>query len=114
MTTTEELERNLREAAADLESARRKFNAAAVTLASRICPYKIGDLCEIKGHSYNGKTGVVKDVTVSPTGYSRHYTWAIECVVLKDNGNESAHRTRFTEHDAQRDCETGVASDAGA
>jgi hypothetical protein len=42
-------------------------------------------------------TGLVKEVRMVP--YLMRYQWEVEVVVLKDNGDLSANRTQFREHD---------------
>lgn len=101
MTDTEArvaiLVEQLRRADGNLEAFRRNRAVVAGDLAEIICPYRVGDLVEIRGHSYRGKTGIVKDVRIVP--YLFRYQWEVEVVVLKDNGEESANRTQFREHD---------------
>lgn len=87
----------LRRVDGNLEALRRNRAIVAGDLAEVICPYRVGDLLEIRGHSYRGKTGIVKAVRIVP--YLFRYQWEVEVVVLKDNGEESANRTQFREHD---------------
>lgn len=79
-----------------LDVAKRTYAFASSLVASAVCPYKLGDLVEIKGHSYAGMTGIVKEIRMVP--YLMRYQWEVEVVVLKDNGEPSANRTQFREH----------------
>ena len=91
-----ELADGLRAAERNLEIARRRYEIARVNLAHVICPHRVGDLIEITGASYRGMTGLVKSVRMVP--YMQRYEWEAEVVVLKSNGDESAHRTQVREH----------------
>lgn len=91
-----ELADALRAAERNLEIARRRHEIASVNLAHVICPHRVGDLIEITGASYRGQTGLVKSVRMVP--YMQRYEWQAEVVVLKSNGDESAHRTQVREH----------------
>jgi hypothetical protein len=86
------LAESLRAAEDSLAAAKRVHEHAASRLAQAICPHRLGDCIEIKGESYNGKTGLVKSIKVVP--YLGRYEWQVQLVVLKDNGQESAHRTQ--------------------
>ena len=87
----------LRSAEHALSIANRNYSFASGKLADAVCPYKLGDKVEIKGPSYTGMTGLVKEVRMVP--YLMRYQWEVEVVVLKDNGGLSANRTQFREHD---------------
>jgi len=80
-----------------LSIANRNYSFASGKLADVVCPYKLGDKVEIKGPSYTGMTGLVKEVRMVP--YLMRYQWEVEVVVLKDSGDLSANRTQFREHD---------------
>ena len=93
-----------------LEAARIGYEHAAGRLAQTICPHRVGDLVEIKGDSYRGKTGLVKAIRIVP--YLGRYEWQCDLVVLKANGQESAHRTQFRQH-SQREEKNGDTSQIG-
>lgn len=92
----DELTDTLRAAVRNLEMARRLHARASAELAEAVCPHRVGDLIEIAGESYRGKTGVVKEVRMIP--YVRGYEWQVEVQVLKANGEPSAHRTQIREN----------------
>ncbi len=86
----------LRAAERNLQVAKRRHEIASVNLAHAICPHRVGDLIEIKGASYKGMTGLVKSIRMVP--FMQRYEWQAEVVVLKSNGDESAHRTQVRQH----------------
>lgn len=90
---TRELMEAVRNAELSMEAARRVYEHAAARLIEAICNHRVGDLVEIQGESYRGKTGVVKAIQIVP--YMTTYEWRCELVVLKANGQESAHRTQI-------------------
>lgn len=92
---TDQLFKEMQVAEHALEIARRNYAHASGNLASVVCPYKLGDLVEIKGPSYTGMTGIVKEIRMVP--HLMRYQWEVEVVVLKDNGEPSANRTQFRE-----------------
>lgn len=89
---TRELMDSVRAAEMSMEAARRMYEHAEARLIQAICPHRIGDLVEIHGESYRGKTGLVKAIRIVP--YLGKYEWQCELVVLKACGQESAHRTQ--------------------
>lgn len=93
---TRELMESVRAAELSMEAARRMYEHAAARLIQEICPYRVGDLVEIQGESYRGKTGLVKAIRIVP--YLGRFEWQCELVVLKANGQESAHRTQVRQH----------------
>jgi hypothetical protein len=93
---TRELMESVRAAETSREAARRMYEHASARLAQAICPHRVGDLLEIKGESYRGKTGLVKAIRIVP--YLGRYEWQCDLVVLKSSGQESAHRTQFRQH----------------
>jgi len=102
-----ELMESVRAAELSMEASRRVYEHAAARLMQAICPYRIGDLVEIHGESYRGKTGLVKAIRIVP--YLGKYEWQCELVVLKACGQESAHRTQVRQH-AKRETTNGDAS----
>jgi len=86
----------LKVAEQNLDLAKRRHAKAAGDLAVAVCPHRVGDLIEIGGESYRGKTGIVKEVRMIP--YIRGYEWQVEVQVLKANGEPSAHRTQIREN----------------
>jgi hypothetical protein len=98
----------VRAAEQGLESSRRLFDQAASHLAQAICPHRVGDLLEITGESYRGKTGLVKAIRVVP--YLGRYEWQCDLVVLKASGQESAHRTQLRQHSHKGVSDVGIGS----
>lgn len=93
-----ELMESVRAADLNMDAARRVYEHAESRLIQAICAHRIGDLVEIPGESYRGKTGVVKAIQIVP--YMATYEWRCELVVLKANGQESAHRTQIRQKEA--------------
>lgn len=99
---------SVRAAEQALAASRRVYEQAAGLLAHAICPHRVGDLVEIVGESYRGKTGLVKAVRVVP--YLGRYEWQCDLVVLKANGQESAHRTQWRQFSSQGVSDVGIRS----
>lgn len=104
-----DLMESVRAAEASVEASRRMYDHAAARLAQTICPHRVGDLVEIKGDSYRGKTGLIKAIRIVP--YLGRFEWQCDIVVLMANGQESSRRTQFRQHPPQREENNGSASE---
>lgn len=54
--------------------------------AAAFCPFKVGDVVEIAGYSYTGKSGVIKQINIYQNGYEKGLCWNVSGNVLNKDG----------------------------
>ena len=79
-----------------------KLESIKAELATISCPHDIGDIIQIKGYSFAGKSGIVERISPYSTGISRSATeldakWTIHGSVLKKDGSKSKNSFTYNE-----------------
>lgn len=84
-----ELEKNM----AAMKELTREFNRLRFEWVEKECPFKVGDKIEIPIWPHEGKTGVIRNITV----YEKFPGWAwwIRASICKKNGEAGKRATSF-------------------
>jgi ABC-type phosphate/phosphonate transport system ATPase subunit len=65
--------------------------------AAAFCPFKVGEIVEIAGYSYTGKSGVIKQINIYQKNYEKGVHWNVSGNVLNKSGNVGRLTFDFSE-----------------
>jgi len=95
-----ELRENLRELQKQQAELSETITAGQDMIAALHCPYKVGQVTEIRGYSHTGKQCRVTEVRFSPQPIGNSWyrdRWIVFGVVLKKDGSDSLNTVDWRE-----------------
>ena len=78
------------------EFAQAKLQSAKNEYAASICPFAVGDVVKCCGYAHEGKDMQINRIWLSQR-HNGDYIWECSGVILKNNGEPSKYRAKFTQ-----------------